>query len=100
MPKLNMANPQASSYMLDVVNFWKQQLPLAGLRLDGELHLPAGLEPGERRPAVITCSGYFLGSAIPSIGSRLDIVILGLLAVSVIPIAYEWWRHRREEVTS
>ena len=29
-----------------------------GLRLDGELHLPSGLEPGERRPAVITCSGY------------------------------------------
>jgi pimeloyl-ACP methyl ester carboxylesterase len=29
-----------------------------GLRLDGELHLPAGLEPGERRPAIITCSGY------------------------------------------
>ena len=29
-----------------------------GLRLDGELHLPSGIEPGERRPAVITCSGY------------------------------------------
>ena len=29
-----------------------------GLRLDGELHLPTGLEPGDRRPAVITCSGY------------------------------------------
>jgi membrane-associated protein len=49
---------------------------------------------------VITCAGYFLGSAFPSIGSKLDIVILGLLAVSVIPVAYEWWRHRREEATS
>lgn len=29
-----------------------------GLRLDGELYLPSGLEPGERRPAVIACSGY------------------------------------------
>ena len=29
-----------------------------GLRLDGELYLPDGLAPGERRPAVITCSGY------------------------------------------
>jgi pimeloyl-ACP methyl ester carboxylesterase len=29
-----------------------------GLRLDGELSLPPGLKPGERYPAVITCSGY------------------------------------------
>jgi uncharacterized protein len=28
------------------------------LRLDGELYLPPGLEPGEQRPAVIICSGY------------------------------------------
>jgi membrane-associated protein len=48
----------------------------------------------------ITCAGYFLGSAFPSLGSKLDIVILGLLLVTVIPIAYEWWKHRREEATS
>src|SRR5438105_4947798 len=29
-----------------------------GLRLDGELYLPDDLEPGERRPAIVTCSGY------------------------------------------
>ncbi len=48
----------------------------------------------------VTCLGYFLGSAFPGIGSRLDVVILALLALSVIPVAYEWWRHRREEATS
>jgi membrane-associated protein len=48
----------------------------------------------------VTCLGYFLGSAFPGIGSKLDIVILGLLALSVIPVAYEWWKHRREEATS
>ena len=48
----------------------------------------------------ITCAGYFLGSAFPSLGSKLDVVILGLLLLSVIPVAYEWWRHRREEATS
>jgi membrane-associated protein len=48
----------------------------------------------------IICAGYFLGSAFPSLGSKLDIVILGLLVVTVIPIAYEWWKHRREEATS
>ncbi len=34
MPKLNMANPQANDYMLGIVNFWKREVPLAGLRLD------------------------------------------------------------------
>jgi uncharacterized protein len=29
-----------------------------GLRLDGELHIPDGLLPSQRQPAVITCSGY------------------------------------------
>jgi uncharacterized protein len=29
-----------------------------GLRLDGELHLPDDLTAGERRPALIICSGY------------------------------------------
>jgi uncharacterized protein len=29
-----------------------------GLRLDGELHVPPELEPGERRPAIVVCSGY------------------------------------------
>jgi membrane-associated protein len=48
----------------------------------------------------VTCLGYFLGSAFPSIGSKLDVVILALLALSVIPVAYEWWKHRREEATS
>lgn len=47
--------------------------------------------------AVIMCAGYFLGSAFPSLGSRLDIVILGLLLVSVIPVGVEVWRHQREE---
>lgn len=26
--------------------------------LDGDLHLPDGLQPGERRPAIVACSGY------------------------------------------
>jgi predicted acyl esterase len=29
-----------------------------GLRLDGDLYLPAGLQAGEKRPAVIPLSGY------------------------------------------
>ena len=45
----------------------------------------------------LICAGFFLGSAFPGLGSKLDLVILGLLAVSVIPMGYEWWKHRREQ---
>ena len=43
----------------------------------------------------ITLLGYFLGSAFPSLGENIDKAIIVILAFSVIPIAYEWWRHRR-----
>ena len=49
---------------------------------------------------VLVSAGYFLGSAFPSLGQNIDYVILGLLFVSVIPVAYEWWKHRRQEATS
>ena len=39
--------------------------------------------------------GYFLGSAFPSLGENIDKAIVVILAFSVVPIAYEWWRHRR-----
>src|SRR3954453_8732384 len=48
----------------------------------------------------LVCAGYFLGSAFPGLGSKLDLVILGLLVLSVVPVAYEWWRHRRQTATS
>ena len=34
MPKLNLMNPETSDAMLQLVDFWKEQVPLAGLRLD------------------------------------------------------------------
>ena len=43
----------------------------------------------------VTLLGYFLGSAFPTLGENIDKAILVILAFSVIPIAYEWWRHRR-----
>ena len=48
----------------------------------------------------LVSAGYFLGSAFPGLGSKLDVVILALLAVSVIPVVYEWWKHRRQTATS
>jgi membrane-associated protein len=46
---------------------------------------------------LITLLGYFLGQAVPWLATRIDWVILGLLVVSVVPIAVEWWRHRRKQ---
>ena len=34
MPKLNLTNPQTADYMLDLVDFWKKEVPLSGIRLD------------------------------------------------------------------
>lgn len=43
----------------------------------------------------ITLLGYFLGAAIPALGENIDYVTLAILAFSAIPLAWEWWRHRR-----
>jgi membrane-associated protein len=43
----------------------------------------------------ITLLGYFLGTRVPWLRDNIDYAILTILALSVIPIAYEWWRHRR-----
>lgn len=43
----------------------------------------------------ITLLGYFLGTAVPWLASKIDVVILGLLVLSLLPIAFEWWRQRR-----
>ena len=43
----------------------------------------------------ITLLGYFLGSAFPGIGENIDKAIILILAFSIIPIAWEWWRHKR-----
>ncbi len=34
MPKLNMANPKTSDYMLGIVAYWMKEVPLSGLRFD------------------------------------------------------------------
>ncbi len=45
----------------------------------------------------ITLLGYFLGSAFPGLGENIDKAIVVILAFSVIPIAFELWRHRRTD---
>ena len=43
----------------------------------------------------ITLLGYFLGAAFPWLGDNIDYAIILILAFSVIPVAWEWWRHKR-----
>jgi membrane-associated protein len=43
----------------------------------------------------ITLAGFFLGAAFPSLGENIDKAIIVIVGVSVLPIAWEWWRHKR-----
>ena len=43
----------------------------------------------------ITLLGYFLGTRVPWLRDNIDYAILAILALSVIPVAFEWIRHRR-----
>ena len=45
--------------------------------------------------ASIVLMGYSLGQVFPGLGEKIDLLILVILAFSVIPVAFEWWRHRR-----
>jgi membrane-associated protein len=43
----------------------------------------------------ITLLGFFLGNAFPSLVHDIDKLILAIVAFSVIPMVWEWWRHKR-----
>lgn len=45
--------------------------------------------------ASITLLGFFLGAAFPSLGEQIDKAIIVILAFSLVPIVWEWWRHQR-----
>ncbi len=46
---------------------------------------------------IVTLLGYFLGSAFPALGDNIDKAILVILAFSLVPFIYEFWKHRRRE---
>ena len=45
--------------------------------------------------AGLTLVGYFLGKSFPSLQNKLEVVILLIVAVSVVPMLYEYLKHRR-----
>lgn len=40
--------------------------------------------------------GYWLGSAFPWIGKNIEIAIVVIIVISLVPIAIEYWRHKRK----
>jgi membrane-associated protein len=45
---------------------------------------------------LVTLLGFFLGHAFPSLGENIDAAIIVILAFSLVPVFYEWRRHRRD----
>jgi membrane-associated protein len=44
----------------------------------------------------LTLVGYFLGEAVPVLSDHLELAVLLIVGVSVLPMVYEYWKHRRE----
>jgi membrane-associated protein len=44
---------------------------------------------------LLTLSGYFLGSAFPDIKNYIDIIIIGIIFISILPIIFEWIKQKR-----
>jgi membrane-associated protein len=42
----------------------------------------------------ITLLGYFLGAAFPWLGNNIDYVTIAILLFTVVPLAFEWFKHR------
>jgi membrane-associated protein len=46
--------------------------------------------------AGLTLVGYFLGKSFPGLADKLEIAIVLIVGVSVLPMVYEYLKHRRE----
>ena len=44
----------------------------------------------------LTLIGYFLGEAVPALSDNLELAVLLIVGVSVLPMVYEYLKHRRE----
>jgi membrane-associated protein len=64
----------------------------------GKMHYPTFLfynvVGGVAWVAICALAGYFLGS-IPVVKKHFELVVVGIVIVSVLPLAWEWWAARR-----
>ena len=47
----------------------------------------------------LTLAGYFFGN-LPWVQKNLSAVIIGIIAISMIPVVIGWWQHRKEGASS
>ena len=47
--------------------------------------------------AICVFSGYFFGN-IPAVKKNFSLVVLAIIAISVLPLLWEWWKARRARV--
>jgi membrane-associated protein len=47
--------------------------------------------------ASIVAVGYFVGKRVPWLAENIDYAILALLALSVLPLVFEWRRHKNDQ---
>lgn len=45
--------------------------------------------------ASVMLAGLALGKTFPSLGKNIDVVIMAIVLISVVPVAFEWVRHRK-----
>ena len=45
----------------------------------------------------MTVIGYALGNTVPHLDRHIEKVVAAVIVVSLLPGAFEWWRHRRRE---
>ncbi|AWT25806.1 putative membrane protein [Corynebacterium provencense] len=68
---------------------------LAGISgMERRRFIPYNIIGGVAWACLIPVAGHFLGG-IDVIRQHVDLIIVGLVALSVIPLALEWWRGRR-----
>jgi membrane-associated protein len=64
----------------------------------GRMHYPTFLfynvVGGVAWVAICALAGYFLGS-IPVVKKHFELVVVGIVIVSVLPLAWDWWAARR-----
>ncbi|MGV1010483.1 MAG: DedA family protein [Dermatophilaceae bacterium] len=47
----------------------------------------------------VTLLGYFLGG-IPFLQKNIEAALVAIVLVSLVPMAFEWWRHRRQRAAT
>jgi membrane-associated protein len=45
--------------------------------------------------ALLVLGGYFLGQAFPALGQQIDKAVIVIVFLSVLPMVWEWWKHRK-----